>query len=93
MTNKRERGKEHLNNDIPDDKATFPISVVEELTDLTARQIRYYEQQGLIKPARNEGNRRVYSINDIQRLKKIKPLVDKGINIAGIKAMLSDEDD
>ncbi|WP_407271548.1 MerR family transcriptional regulator [Radiobacillus sp. PE A8.2] len=82
-----------MNNDIPDDKATFPISVVEELTDLTARQIRYYEQQGLIKPARNEGNRRVYSINDIQRLKKIKPLVDKGINIAGIKAMLSDEDD
>ncbi|WP_439647414.1 MerR family transcriptional regulator [Aquibacillus saliphilus] len=78
-----------MRKDIPDDIATFPISVVKELTNLSGRQIRYYEEQGLIKPARNEGNRRVFSINDINRLREIKTLIDKGINIAGIKAMLS----
>jgi hypothetical protein len=40
--------------------AIFPIGSVMKLTDLTARQIRYYEDHGLIKPDRNEGNRRLY---------------------------------
>ncbi|MRI68139.1 MerR family transcriptional regulator [Gracilibacillus thailandensis] len=70
--------------------ATFPISVVKELTKLSGRQIRYYEEQGLISPARNEGNRRMFSLQDIERLKRIKELIDQGINIAGIKAMLKD---
>ncbi|WP_163582422.1 MerR family transcriptional regulator [Gracilibacillus saliphilus] len=79
-----------MNHDIPDHIATFPISVVKELTKLSGRQIRYYEEQGLISPARNEGNRRMFSLQDIERLKRIKELIDQGINIAGIKAMLKD---
>ncbi|QGH33021.1 MerR family transcriptional regulator [Gracilibacillus salitolerans] len=79
-----------MNHDIPDHMATFPISVVKELTKLSGRQIRYYEEQGLISPARNEGNRRIFSLHDIERLKRIKELIDQGINIAGIKAMLKD---
>lgn len=79
-----------MNHDIPDHIATFPISVVKELTKLSGRQIRYYEEQGLISPARNEGNRRMFSLQDIERLKRIKKLIDQGINIAGIKAMLKD---
>ncbi|WP_095742909.1 MerR family transcriptional regulator [Sediminibacillus massiliensis] len=79
-----------MSKELPDDVATFPMSVVKELTMLTARQIRYYEEQGLVEPIRNDGNRRVYSLNDINRLKEIKALIDKGINIAGIKAMLSE---
>lgn len=63
---------------------------MEELTQLSGRQIRYYEEQGLISPKRNLGNRRLFSLNDIERLKQIKTLIDKGINIAGIKAMLKD---
>ncbi|WP_245208133.1 MerR family transcriptional regulator [Sediminibacillus dalangtanensis] len=77
-----------MNHDIPDDVAAFPMRVVKDLTSLSARQIRYYEKHGLIKPARNEANRRVYTMKDINRLKKVKELIDKGINIAGIKAML-----
>ena len=42
--------------------AVFPIGSVMKLTDLSARQIRYYEDQELIKPDRNEGNRRMYSL-------------------------------
>ena len=45
--------------------AVFPIGSVMKLTDLSARQIRYYEDQNLITPARNEGNRRMYSLNDM----------------------------
>ena len=42
--------------------AVFPIGTVMKLTDLTARQIRYYEDQGLIQPERTAGNRRMYSL-------------------------------
>lgn len=67
----------------------FPISIVMKLTDLSARQIRYYEQHGLIKPARTKGNRRIFSFNDVERLLEIKALIEKGVNIAGIKQVLS----
>lgn len=48
--------------------AVFPIGTVMTLTDLSARQIRYYEDQGLIKPERTQGNRRMFSLNDMDRL-------------------------
>ena len=43
----------------------FPISIVMQLTELSARQIRYYEEHELVTPARSEGNRRMFSLNDI----------------------------
>lgn len=52
--------------------AVFPIGAVMTLTDLSARQIRYYEDQELIKPERTEGNRRLFSLNDMDRLLEIK---------------------
>lgn len=65
--------------------AVFPIGSVMKLTDLSARQIRYYEDQELIKPDRNEGNRRMYSLNDMDRLLEIKDYISEGYNIAAIK--------
>ena len=65
--------------------AVFPIGTVMKLTDLTARQIRYYEDQGLIQPERTAGNRRMYSLNDMDRLLEIKDFLDDGYNIAAIK--------
>ncbi|WP_409275808.1 MerR family transcriptional regulator [Neobacillus sp. SCS-31] len=65
----------------------FPIGIVMQLTDLTARQIRYYEEHQLISPARTEGNRRMFSLNDIDRLLEIKDLIDKGVNMAGIREL------
>ncbi|MFG6115025.1 MerR family transcriptional regulator, glutamine synthetase repressor [Thalassobacillus cyri] len=67
----------------------FPISIVKSLTDLSARQIRYYEEHDLVHPARSEGNRRLFSFNDVDRLLEIKALIEKGINLAGIKQVLS----
>lgn len=68
--------------------ALFPIGIVQKLTDLTARQIRYYETNQLIRPARTEGNQRLFSFNDVERLLQIKGLIDQGLNIAGIKTVL-----
>nr|WP_026566595.1 MerR family transcriptional regulator [Bacillus sp. UNC41MFS5] len=65
----------------------FPIGTVMQLTELTARQIRYYEEHQLISPARTEGNRRLYCLNDIDRLLEIKDLIDQGVNMAGIKQL------
>ncbi|MEK4228924.1 MerR family transcriptional regulator [Solibacillus sp. FSL H8-0538] len=63
----------------------LPISMVMQLTDLTARQIRYYEEHGLIEPARSEGNRRMFSLDDVDSLLEIRELLDQGINMAGIR--------
>ena len=61
-----------------------------KLTDLTARQIRYYEEQGLIIPERNEGNRRMYSLNNIDKLLEVKDYLAEGINMAGIKQIYAE---
>lgn len=65
--------------------SVFPIGTVMKLTDLTARQIRYYEEQELVHPERSEGNRRMYSLNDIDTLLEIKDYLSDGLNMAGIK--------
>ena len=65
--------------------SVFPIGTVMKLTDLTARQIRYYEEQELIHPERSDGNRRMYSLNDIDTLLEIKDYLSDGLNMAGMK--------
>lgn len=69
--------------------AVLPIGTVIKLTNLTARQIRYYESQDLIKPERSDGNRRLYSLNDIDRLLEIKDYIDDGLNMAGIRKVFT----
>ncbi|MGT2934533.1 MerR family transcriptional regulator [Streptococcus castoreus] len=73
--------------------AVFPIGVVMKLTDLSARQIRYYEDQELIKPERTEGNRRMFSLNDMDRLLEIKDFLAEGFNIAAIKREYAERHD
>lgn len=73
--------------------AVFPIGTVMKLTDLSARQIRYYEDQELIKPERTEGNRRMFSLNDMDRLLEIKDFLAEGLNIAAIKREYTERQD
>lgn len=70
--------------------SVFPIGTVMKLTDLSARQIRYYEEQKLIDPERSEGNRRLYSLNDIDILLEIKDYLSTGLNMAGVRRVLTD---
>lgn len=77
-----------VNSDIRRNMPLFPMGTVMKLTDLTARQIRYYEQQGLVSPARTKGNQRLFSFNDVEKLLEIKALIDRGINLADIRHRL-----
>ncbi|WP_339231104.1 MerR family transcriptional regulator [Oceanobacillus sp. FSL K6-2867] len=69
----------------------FSIGIVMKLTELTARQIRYYEENRLIAPERTSGNQRLFSFNDVDKLLEIKNLLDRGLNLAGIKLLLDGE--
>ncbi|MFX3616741.1 MAG: MerR family transcriptional regulator [Sporolactobacillus sp.] len=69
----------------------FSMGIVQKLTGLSARQIRYYEENELIHPERTEGNRRVFSFNDVDRLLDIKSLLDEGVNLAGIRRVLNEK--
>ncbi|RYL92228.1 MerR family transcriptional regulator [Sporolactobacillus sp. Y61] len=69
----------------------FSMGIVQKLTGLSARQIRYYEENELIHPERSAGNRRVFSFNDVDRLLDIKSLLDEGVNLAGIRRVLSEK--
>lgn len=66
----------------------FSIGIVQKLTGLTARQIRYYEQHGLVNPARSEGKQRLFSFADVERLMDVRSLLDDGYNMAGVKARM-----
>ncbi|GAB6098729.1 hypothetical protein JCM16358_06080 [Halanaerocella petrolearia] len=62
----------------------YSMGLTKKMTGLTARQIRYYEEENLINPARTKGNQRLFSKHDVKKLNKIKELLNKGLNIAGI---------
>lgn len=70
------------------DTSVYPIGVVEKITGLTGRRIRYYEETGLIHPERTAGKQRLYSRADVERLQEIKKLLADGFNLAGIRAQL-----
>ncbi|SFQ00027.1 MerR family transcriptional regulator [Salibacterium halotolerans] len=74
-----------MNDQIRRNMPLFPISIVKKLTELSARQIRYYEENGLVHPSRTEGNQRQFSFNDVDKLLEIKSLIERGVNISGIR--------
>ena len=69
--------------------AVFPIGTVMKLTDLSARQIRYYEEQRLVIPERSETNRRLYSLNDVDRFLEIKDYLADGLTIMAIQKIFN----
>ncbi|WP_179395616.1 MerR family transcriptional regulator [Lacticaseibacillus absianus] len=68
-------------------RPVLPIGTVMALTDLTARQIRYYEAQDLLHPARSAGNHRLYSLLDVDALIEIREQLTDGFSIADIRAL------
>jgi MerR family transcriptional regulator/heat shock protein HspR len=64
------------------------ISVVARLVNMHPQTLRYYEKLGLIRPSRSEGRIRLFSPQDLERLRRIQELPDAGVNPAGIKLVL-----
>ncbi|MBP8973904.1 MAG: helix-turn-helix transcriptional regulator [Anaerolineae bacterium] len=74
---------------IPPDEPCYPISVVAQMVDLHPQTLRNYEQLGLVVPQRSEGNRRLYSAAEVERLRKISRLTQElGVNLAGVEVIL-----
>lgn len=68
----------------------FTIGTVAKMLNVSVQTIRMYEQEGLIIPAKTDTGRRMYSLNDVERLDCIrKMIVEKGLNINGIRKIMS----
>ena len=66
------------------------ISAVAELYDIHPQTLRMYEREGLLQPNRSEGNPRLYSTSDLERLEFILTLTrDLGVNLAGVEVILN----
>jgi MerR family transcriptional regulator/heat shock protein HspR len=70
-------------------KGAYMISAVSEMYEIHPQTLRLYEREGLLRPSRSEGNTRMYTDEDLERLEFILNLArDLGVNIAGIAIVL-----
>jgi MerR family transcriptional regulator/heat shock protein HspR len=71
-------------------QGAYTISVVAEQFDIHPQTLRLYEREGLLKPSRTEGNTRMYTEEDMERLDVILSLTrDLGVNLAGVEIILN----
>lgn len=71
-------------------KAAFMISAVAEQYQIHPQTLRLYEREGLLKPSRSDGNTRLYTQEDLERLEVILKLTrDFGVNLAGVEIILN----
>jgi MerR family transcriptional regulator, heat shock protein HspR len=71
-------------------KAAYMISAVAEQYEIHPQTLRLYEREGLLKPSRSEGNTRLYTDDDLERLEVILHLTrDLGVNLAGVEIILN----
>jgi MerR family transcriptional regulator/heat shock protein HspR len=71
-------------------KAAYMISAVAERYEVHPQTLRLYEREGLLKPSRSEGNTRLYTDEDLDRLEVILQLTrELGVNLAGVEIILN----
>jgi MerR family transcriptional regulator/heat shock protein HspR len=75
------------------DRGVFMISVAAELADMHPQTLRMYEARGLIEPKRSPKGTRLYSHDDVERLRKIQEMTTElGMNLAGVERVFELED-
>jgi MerR family transcriptional regulator/heat shock protein HspR len=75
------------------DRGVFMISVAAELAEMHPQTLRLYEARGLIEPKRSPKGTRLYSHEDVDRLRRIQALTsDGGMNLAGVERVFELED-
>ena len=66
------------------------ISAIAEMYEIHPQTLRLYEREGLLRPSRSEGNTRLYTDEDIERLEVILQLTrELGVNLAGVEIILN----
>ena len=72
------------------DRGAYMISVVADQYQIHPQTLRLYEREGLLKPSRTEGNTRLYTDKDLERLEVILALTrDLGVNLAGVEIIIN----
>jgi MerR family transcriptional regulator/heat shock protein HspR len=67
----------------------YIISVAADMLGVHVQTLRYYERAGIVEPSRSKGNRRLYSQEDIELLRRVKNLMeDLGVNLAGVEVIM-----
>ena len=75
--------------EVSDDRGVFMISVAAELAEMHPQTLRMYEQRGLIEPKRSPKGTRLYSLGDVERLRRIQEMTaELGLNLAGVERVL-----
>jgi MerR family transcriptional regulator/heat shock protein HspR len=78
---------------VSSDRGVFMISVAAELAEMHPQTLRMYEQRGLIEPKRSPKGTRLYSHEDVQRLRRIQQMTaELGLNLAGVERVLELEE-
>jgi MerR family transcriptional regulator/heat shock protein HspR len=86
---KRGRSRPDAEESIDERRGVFMISVAAELADMHPQTLRMYEARGLITPKRSPKNTRLYSYEDVERLRRIQRMtVEQGLNLAGVETVL-----
>ena len=75
--------------EVSSNRGVFMISVAAELADMHPQTLRMYEQRGLIEPKRSPKGTRLYSHEDVKRLRRIQQMTaELGLNLAGVEKVL-----
>jgi MerR family transcriptional regulator, heat shock protein HspR len=92
MNERRKRragGIDRPGQDLDRKRGVFMISVAAELADMHPQTLRMYEARGLITPKRSPKNTRLYSQDDVERLRRIQRMTaEEGLNLAGVETVL-----
>src|SRR5919106_1824711 len=73
-------------------RGVFMISVAAELAEMHPQTLRMYEARGLITPKRSPKNTRLYSYEDVERLRRIQGMTEEGLNLTGVETVLELEE-
>jgi MerR family transcriptional regulator/heat shock protein HspR len=80
--------------EVETDRGVFMISVAAELANLHPQTLRMYEARGLIEPQRSSKGTRLYSQDDVEKLRRIQEMTaDLGLNLAGVERVLRLEEE
>ncbi len=75
------------------DHGVYAISVAASMVSMEIQNLRVYERRGLLTPDRTMGGTRLYSVDDVERLERIRDLLAGGLNLAGVARVLELEDE
>ncbi|CAN5183965.1 hypothetical protein BH24ACT23_BH24ACT23_07170 [soil metagenome] len=94
MSSREPQGRTRTTVRVSSSRGVFMISVAAELAEMHPQTLRMYEAKGLISPKRSPKNTRLYSQDDVERLRRIQQMTaEEGLNLAGVETVLEMEEE